>query len=68
MNEDDFLRNKLVKDAVLRNVEVIGEAPKQIDTPFVSNTLKSQGEKWQACATNLFTIIWVKIDRRYGRL
>lgn len=34
MNEDDFLRNKLVQDAVLRNFEVIGEASKQIDTPF----------------------------------
>lgn len=34
MNENDFLHNKLVQDAVLRNFEVIGEATKQIESPF----------------------------------
>ncbi len=34
MDEDDFLRNKLVQDAVLRNFEVIGEATKNLSTEF----------------------------------
>ena len=34
MNEDDFMRNNMVQDAILRNFEVIGEATKQIDDDF----------------------------------
>lgn len=34
LTEEDFLNNKLVQDAVLRNFEVIGEATKQIEDPF----------------------------------
>jgi len=30
MKEKDFMENKLVQDAVLRNLEVIGEASKQV--------------------------------------
>lgn len=30
MSKDDFLKNKLVQDAVIRNLEIIGEAAKQI--------------------------------------
>ena len=30
MSRDDFLENEMVKDAVLRNLEVLGEAAKQI--------------------------------------
>lgn len=34
MNDSEFLGNKLIQDAVLRNFEVIGEATKQIDESF----------------------------------
>lgn len=34
MDEQAFLNNKLVQDAVLRNFEVIGEATKQLDEAF----------------------------------
>ena len=34
MNEDDFMRNNMVQDAILRNFEVIGEATKQIGDDF----------------------------------
>lgn len=34
MNEDDFLKNKLVQDAVIRNFEVIGEATKKVSEDF----------------------------------
>jgi len=30
MNFDDFLENELVRDAVLRNIEIIGEAAKNL--------------------------------------
>lgn len=36
MTENDFLQNKLVQDAVLRNLEVIGEAAKQVLPTFKS--------------------------------
>lgn len=31
-NQEDFLTNKLVQDAVIRNFEIIGEATKKLDT------------------------------------
>jgi uncharacterized protein with HEPN domain len=34
MQEEDFIQNKLVQDAVIRNLEVIGEAAKQIPVTF----------------------------------
>lgn len=30
INEDDFYKNKLIQDAVVRNLEIIGEAAKRI--------------------------------------
>lgn len=33
-NEDHFLKNPLVQDAVIRNFEIIGEAAKQLDADF----------------------------------
>ena len=32
MGYDDFLENELVRDAVLRNIEIIGEAAKKLST------------------------------------
>lgn len=37
MNEQSFLLNDLVKDAVIRNFEVIGEATKKMDDSFKTN-------------------------------
>lgn len=34
LNEKDFLQNTLVQDAVIRNLEIIGEATKQLDLDF----------------------------------
>jgi uncharacterized protein with HEPN domain len=36
MNEDDFLNNPLIQDAVIRNLEIIGEATKQLNQDFRS--------------------------------
>ncbi|MFY9310865.1 MAG: DUF86 domain-containing protein [Bacteroidia bacterium] len=34
LNEDDFLKNSLVQDAVIRQFEVIGEATKRISKDY----------------------------------
>ena len=34
MKEDEFLSNEMSKDAVVRNIEIIGEATKNLDEPF----------------------------------
>lgn len=34
LKEDDFLKNPLVQDAVIRNLEIIGEATKKLSTEF----------------------------------
>ena len=36
INEDDFLNNSLIQDGVIRNLEIIGEATKQLDQEFRS--------------------------------
>jgi len=36
INEDDFIRDSLIQDAVIRNLEVIGEAVKKLDNDFRS--------------------------------
>ena len=39
LSYDDFKRNEMVIDAVVRNIEILGEASKNI-----SNELKEKGE------------------------
>ncbi len=34
LDEDGFIKNTLIQDAVIRNFEIIGEASKQINTEF----------------------------------
>ncbi|WPP49691.1 HepT-like ribonuclease domain-containing protein [Catalinimonas niigatensis] len=36
INEDEFLNNSLLQDGVIRNLEIIGEAAKQLDQEFRS--------------------------------
>ncbi|WP_416171467.1 DUF86 domain-containing protein [Algoriphagus boritolerans] len=38
LKEDDFLKNPLVQDAVIRNLEIIGEATKK---SLILNSVKS---------------------------
>lgn len=37
LTQADFMQNTLVQDAVIRNLEIIGEATKQLDEDFRSN-------------------------------
>lgn len=45
MREEDFLQNKLVQDAVIRNFEIIGEATKRLNDEFRHNYPKTEWKK-----------------------
>jgi uncharacterized protein with HEPN domain len=47
INERDFLSNSLIQDGVIRNLEIIGEATKQIDQDF---RLKYPSIEWKKIA------------------
>lgn len=47
MNQDDFLNNSLIQDGVIRNLEIIGEATKQLDQEF---RLKYPQIEWKKIA------------------
>ena len=47
MSKDDFLKNKLVQDAVIRNLEIIGEAAKHIPEDIRG---KYPGIEWKKMA------------------
>lgn len=47
INEDSFLENFLIQDAVIRNLEIIGEAVKKIPVPFRE---KYTGIEWKKIA------------------
>ncbi len=34
LNEEDFLQNTMIQDAVIRNFEIIGEATKKLSNDF----------------------------------
>ena len=48
MDELAFLNTKLVQDAVIRNLEVIGEATKRISTETREMYPTIEWKKWQA--------------------
>lgn len=45
MAENDFLENRLVQDAVIRNLEVIGEASHNIEKHFPAFTAENADRK-----------------------
>ncbi len=47
LKESEFLKNKMVQDAVIRNLEIIGEAAKKIDKEFRN---KYTNIEWQKIA------------------
>lgn len=52
LNESGLTKEKMVKDetlkrAVVRSIEVIGEATKNIDKDFRENMMKLNGSRWQ---------------------
>jgi uncharacterized protein with HEPN domain len=53
-NADALARDEKTLLAVVRALEVIGEAAKQVAPVFVGNTLRSRGGAWPECATRSF--------------
>jgi len=57
LNADDFYNDRKTKDAVVRNLEIIGEASKQVTDDFKLKYPTWSGERLQTCVTKLFMII-----------
>lgn len=47
MDYDDFAHDEKTNYAVIRCIEIIGEAVKHIPHPFLKNILKYPGKIWQ---------------------
>lgn len=70
MNEEDFLHNQLVEDAVVRNFEIIGEATKQISKAFRTEHPEVEWKKMAVMRDKLihdyievdYAIIWATIQ------
>ena len=45
--KDDFFSSKLLQDAGIRNLEIVGEAINVYQRIFENNTLMCRGAKWQ---------------------
>jgi uncharacterized protein with HEPN domain len=54
---EQFKKNDLVYDAVLRNLEIIGEASKHVPENMQKNTIKLSGERSLSFVTLLLTNI-----------
>ena len=48
---EEFLREELIQDAVIRNLEIIGEAAKRVDEDTEQRILRFHGGVWRPCAT-----------------
>ncbi len=54
INFDEFIKDKKTQFAVIRALEIIGEAAKNIPNEVKSNHAKVLGVRWQECETSLF--------------
>lgn len=50
---EDFVSNKMAYDAILRNLEIIGEAAKNVPYEFREQYPLWNGAKWLACGMSL---------------
>jgi uncharacterized protein with HEPN domain len=58
MDYETFAEDKKTVNAVIRSLEVLGEATKRIPTSFRQKYPTFLGIKWPVCATCSSTIIW----------
>ena len=63
MTEEDFLHNQLIKDAVVRNFEIIGEATKNLTKDFRDNHPELE---WKKMAGMRDKLIHGYIEVDYG--
>lgn len=57
MSLTEFLKDRKTANAVIRSLEVLGEAAKKSPKPCAWGILRSRGGTSQGCATNLSTNI-----------
>ena len=48
----EFIKNELVQDAIIRNIEIIGEASKKISIDTKKLIMRSLGKRLLGCKTN----------------
>jgi len=48
----EFVKNELVQDAIIRNIEIIGEASKKISIDTKKLIMRSLGKRLVGCETN----------------
>lgn len=58
---EDFLEDGSLKRAVVRSLEIIGEATKKISTGFKVKWGAFNGKIWLECVIGLYMIIWFKL-------
>jgi uncharacterized protein with HEPN domain len=66
--KEEFLQEALIQDAVIRNLEVIGEASKRVDNSYRTSHPQIPWRKMTACEMFLFTIMRGWILTRCGSL
>lgn len=49
---DTFLGDSMIQDAVLRNMEILGEASKRVQSLCASVPRACRGARWPGCATS----------------
>lgn len=63
-----FLEDDKTSSAVVRKLEIIGEAAKNIPDTIRQNILKCRGSRWQECATNSSMLTLVLTTHSFGTL
>lgn len=58
LTSDLFFRDETLKRAVVRSLEIIGEAAKKIPADFKVKWNSIKWKIWPECETGLYMIIW----------
>jgi len=66
MSYDQFTVDKKTFNAVVRAIEVIGEAAKRVPDSLAQNILPCPGKRWPACAIKSSISISALTERRSG--
>ncbi len=66
MTYEQFVQDKRTLNAVLRSLQVIGEATKRVPDPVRNGIHKCHGGRWLECVIRLSTTTWMWIPRLYG--
>lgn len=51
LTREEFVRDETLKRAVVRSLEIIGEATKSFRMTSVNSTARYHGLRWRGCAT-----------------